>query len=174
MAKVDTFYRAKRAANMGNVVAETVATRADTVATGQPVWTVIPASGKLTGQGFDVIARGSVINGAAGTVTLALRVGTTVAGILLASSGAISPGAGTFPFELKVTELVWDAASQTMRGRMEGFIGGIAIALTINSGAIAGFDPNGSVDAFVVFTAVFGTSNAANDVRLSELLTATS
>jgi hypothetical protein len=172
MANVDTFYRAKRAANMGNVVAETVATRADAVATGQPVWTVLPASGKLAGQGFQVIARGGVTTGTAGNVTLALRVGTTVAGTLLASTGAINPGAGNFQFEL-IVSLVWDATAQTMRGRMEGFIGGTAIALAINSGAISGFDPNGSVDAFVVFTGLFGTSNAGNDIRLTELLSAT-
>lgn len=171
MAEVNVFYRAKRANPLGNAVAEAMALRADTTAVGQPVWTVIPASGKLIGAGVYVAARGRVIVGAAGNVTLNLRVGTTLAGQLLASTGAVAFAApGNFNFEL-VFEGDWDATSQQLMGKMYGHIGRNLLANQINSNAIVGFDPNGSIDMQVIFSGLFSVSNAANDIRLDELVT---
>jgi hypothetical protein len=171
MAEVNVFYRAKRAADLANPVVETMFTRADTVAAGQSVFTVLPASGKLANQGVYVAARGVVVAGAAGNITLALRIGTTVAGVLLVSTGAVAlAGAGSFQYEL-VFEGVWDDTSQTLRGEMKGYIGPNLVARVINSTLISGFDPNGSVDMQVIATALFGTSNAANIAKLKELVT---
>jgi hypothetical protein len=54
---------------------------------------------------------------------------------------------------------------------MKGYIGGNIIARAINSGAISGFDPNGSVDMHCILTALFGTSNAGNIAKQKELVT---
>lgn len=171
MASVDTFYRAKRALATGNVVAETTVKSADDAT--KPIWTLLPASGKLAGQGCRIALRGEVIAGASLNVTLGLRVGLTVAGTLLATTGAVGTGgAGNFNFEL-IFEGVWDANSSSIRGRMFGHVGGVAVAEVINSNAIAGVDPNGSTDVQVCATALFGTSNAANDVRVRELVSET-
>jgi hypothetical protein len=171
LAEANVFYRAKRAADLANPVVETMFTRADTPAAGQPVFTVLPASGKVEGKGVYVAARGVIVAGAGENITLALRIGSTVAGTLLASSGAVATGgAGNFQYEL-IFEGIWDSTSQALRGRMSGFIGGTAVALTINSGLISGFDPNGSVDMQVILTALFGTSNAGNIAQLRELVT---
>lgn len=171
MAEVNVFYRAKRAIDLVNPVAETIFTRADAVALGVPVFTVIPASGKVDSAAVYVAARGQLAVGVAGNITLALRVGQTVAGALLASSGAVAIAApGNYQYEM-VFEGVWDGGSQQMRGKMYGFIGPTLIALATNSSLISGFDPNGSVDMNVICTALFGTSNAANIARLKELVT---
>lgn len=173
MARVDVFYRAKRALDLANPLVESMFTRADQSALGQPVFTVIPASGKVVNQKISVQAVGQIAAGAAGNITIALRIGTTVAGILLATSGAVALGAaGNFQYELTF-DGVWDSGSQTLRGDMRGFIGPTLIARAINSTLITGFDPNGSVDMQVIATALFGTSNAGNIARLSELLTGT-
>lgn len=171
MAEVNVFYRAKRAIDLANPLVETMFTRAETQALGQPTWTIIPASGKVTNQGVYVAVRGVIVAGAAGNITLALRVGTTVAGTLLASTGAVAlGGAGNYQFELTF-EGVWDDTSQTLRGEMKGYIGGNIVNRAINSGLISGFDPNGSVDMNVICTALFGTSNAGNIAKLKELVT---
>lgn len=173
MAKVDTFYRAKRSAALANPIVETTFKQAldDTT---KAIFTLLPASGKLSGQGADVIVRGEIVAGAAGNITIALHVGTTVAGTLLATSGAIAmAGAGNYNFELKAEELVWDSNSDTLRGKMTGHVAGVAVAVAINSNAITGFDPDGSTDIQVCATALFSVSNAANSVRVTELLSAT-
>lgn len=171
MPSVDTFYRAKRAAASGNVTAETTIKTADNVA--NPALTYLPASGKLSGQGVRVVVRGEIVAGASGNVTIALRVGNTVAGTLLATTGAIaSGGAGNFNFEL-VFEGVWDSQSDSLRGRMFGHSMATAVAEAINSTVITGYDPDLAVDMPVVATALFSVSNAANDVRVKELVTET-
>lgn len=171
MAEGNTFYRAKRAIDLANPVAETMFTRADTVALGSPVFTIIPASGKVVNQKVRLSMIGDVAAGAALNITLALRVGLTTAGTLLATTPAIAlAGAGTFQYELTF-EGVWDSDSQTLRGRMWGFVGPTPVAIVVNSTLITGFDPNGAVDMTVIATALFGTSNAANIARLKELVT---
>jgi hypothetical protein len=171
MADVNVFYRAKRAIDLANPVVETMFTRADPTALGQPVFTIIPASGKTANQKFKVTVVGDVTSGAALNITLALRVGVSTAGVLLATTGAIAlAAAGTFQYELTF-EGVWDSDSQTLRGRMSGFVGATLVAAAINSTLITGFDPNGQVDMQVIATALFGTSNAANVARLKELVT---
>lgn len=177
MASVDTFYRAKRAAALANPTVETLFKQAldDTT---KPIQTILPASGKLgmTGgasQGIRIACRGEIVAGAAGNVTIALRAGTTLSGILLASTGAVAlGGAGNFNFEL-VFEGVWDANSDTLRGRMFGHVGGTAVAEAINSTAVTGFDPEGSTDIPVVASALFSVSNAANSARVAELVSET-
>lgn len=171
MPSVDTFYRAKRAAASGNVTAETTIKTADNVA--NPALTYIPASGKLLGQGIRLACRGEIVAGASTNITIALRVGTTVAGTLLATTGAVATGgAGNFNFEL-IFEGVWDAQSDSLRGRMYGHVAGSAVAEVINSTLITGYDPELSVDMPVCATAIFSVSNAANDVRLKELVSET-
>ena len=173
MSKVDTFYRAKRSAALANPIVETTFKQAldDTT---KAIFTLLPASGKLAGQGAKVIVRGEIVAGAAGNLTINLRIGTTVAGTLLATSGAIAiAGAGNYNFDLVVEELVWDAVSQTLRGLMKGHVAGVAVALAINSNPITGFDPNGSTDIQVCASALFSVSNAAHSVRVSELTSAT-
>jgi hypothetical protein len=170
MASVDTFYRAKRALATGNVVAETTVKTADDPT--KPAVTYLPASGKLAGQGVRVACRGEIIAGAAGNVTISLRQGTTVAGTLLATGVGNPGGAGNFNFEL-VFEGVWDANSSSIRGRMYGHIAGTAIAEVINSTAITGVDPVAGADLPICATALFAVSNAANDVRVRELVSET-
>jgi hypothetical protein len=171
MPSVDTFYRAKRALATGNVVAETTVKSADDAT--KPIFTLLPASGKLAGQGVRIASRGEIIAGASLNVTISYRIGLTVAGTLLATTGAVGTGgAGNFNYEL-VFEGVWDANSSSIRGRMFGHVAGTAVAEVINSTVISGVDPNGSTDVQVCVTALFGTSNAANDVRVKELVSET-
>lgn len=171
MAEVNTFYRAKRAVHLGNAVAEAIFTRADTPAAGQPVQVFLPDSGKIDGQGVTVIVRGSIIVGTNGNLTINLRVGNSVAGTLLAGSGAQALTTGNYQFELVFTG-VWDSNSQQLRGRMSGFIGPNAIALAINSGAISGYNPAGTTNNSmpIVASALFSASNANNDVWITEFL----
>lgn len=171
MAKVDTFYRAKRAATLVNPVAETTVKQADNSALA--TLTYLLASGKLSGQGCTLQVRGEIVSGAAQNVTITLRAGTTVAGALIATSGAVAlAGAGNFNFELNF-EGVWDSQSDTLRGRMFGHVGAVAVAEVVNSGAISGFDPDGAVDMPVCTCGLFSVSNAANEIRVKELLSGT-
>lgn len=178
MASVDTFYRAKRAAALVNPTVETTFKQAldDTT---KAIFTILPASGKLgltsgPAQPTKVRISGEIVAGAAGNITLALRSGLTVAGTLLASSGAIAMGgAGNFNFNLELDELVWDAQSDTVRGIMKGHVAGVAVARAINSNPLTGFDPEGSTDIQICATALFSVSNAANSARVAEMVSET-
>lgn len=174
MAEVNVFYRAKRALHLGNVVAEAVFTRADTPALGTPVLVYLPDSGKVDGQGISIIVRGNVIVGVNGNLTINLRVGTSVAGVLLATSGAAALTVGNYNFELRF-EGEWDSNSQQMRGRVSGWIGGNLLAHAINSGAISGYNPAGTTNNSmpIVASALFSASNAGNDVWINEFVAAT-
>ena len=172
MAEVNVFYRAKRSIHLGNVVAETAFTRADTVALGQPVPVYFPDSGKTDGQGLTCIARGNVIVGASGNLTINIRAGgTTVAATLLASSGAIALTTGNYNFELRF-EGLWDSNSQTLRGRVSGWIGPTLVAHAIQSNPITGYNPAGTTNNNMplIATALFSVSNAGNDVWLTEFI----
>jgi hypothetical protein len=171
MPSVDVFYRAKRALFSGNVVAETTFKTADDPT--KPAVVYMLASGKLDGQGLRIVVRGKVIAGAALNFTIALRQGLTTAGTLIATTGAVAiAGAGNYNFEL-VTELVWDGTSLRARGRMFGHVGDVAVAEVINSTALTALDPTGATDFPVCVTALFGTSNAANDARITEFVAET-
>jgi hypothetical protein len=175
VAEVNVFYRAKRAAHLGNAIAEAMFTRADTVALGQPVITYLPDSGKVDGQGVIIVARGNIIAGAAGNVTVNLRVGNTVAGTLLASTGAIALAApGNYNFEL-IFRGMWDSNSQTLRGRVEGYVGATAVAMVAGPNPITGYNPAGTTNNNmpIIASALFGTSNAGNDIWLTELVSGT-
>jgi hypothetical protein len=170
MGRVDTAYRAKRAAALGNVVAEATFKTADDQT--KPCVTYLKGSGAYDGQGVRVEARGQVIAGTAGNFTAALRQGTTVAGTLLASTGAVAiGGAGNFNWEL-IFEGVWDAVSKRLRGRMFGHVADTLVSEVINSNPVTGVDASLDNLPFVC-TALFGTSNVGNDARLTELLSGT-
>lgn len=171
MPSVDVFYRAKRALPLGNAVAETTFKTADDSTKTAVVYLL--GSGKLDGQGVRIVVRGKLIAGAAGNVTINLRQGTTIAGTLIATSGAVAiAGAGNYNFEL-VTELVWDGTSLRARGRMFGHVGDTVVAEVINSTALTGLDPTGSTDYPVCATGLFSVSNANNDLRITELVAET-
>lgn len=170
MSDVNTFYRAKRCVALANPTAETTFKQADS---GAALVTYLPGSGKLTGQGIRIVCRGEIVTGASLNVTVALRLGTTVAGTLLATTGAVgSGGAGNFNFEL-VFEGIIDAVSDTIRGRMFGHVCNTAVAEVINSTAVTGFDADAATDQAITATALFGTSNAGNSIRVTELTSET-
>lgn len=174
MAEVNVFYRAKRSIHLGNVVAETAFTRADTTALGQPAPVYLPDSGKTDGQGLTVLARGNIIVGTNGNLTINIRAGgTTVAATLLASSGAQALTVGNYNFELRF-EGLWDSNSQTLRGRVSGWIGGNLVNHAIQSNPITGFNPAGASNNNMplIATALFSASNAGNDVWLTEFVSA--
>lgn len=174
MAEVNVFYRAKRAAHLGNAVAETVFTRADAVAAGQVVNTYLPDSGKVDGQGISIIVRGNIIVGTNGNVTINIRQGSSVAGVLLASSGAVALTVGNYNFELRF-EGDWDSNSQTLRGRVSGFVGGNLLAHAIQSNPITGYNPAGTTNNSMPLccSALFSASSAGNDIWITEFVSAT-